>query len=125
MSAPRANPPDGAEFSYFNLPPGWSTDRTLYVEYETPCGAESIDVPDSDIAAFVRAPVGYVLQRLGFESYAQYRRWIDQEGSVRCCAASRSGERCKCRVGFQLGAEDWLAAEAAGWRCHLHGGAPR
>lgn len=126
MSAPRANPPHGERFTYFNLPPGWSTDRSLYVEYDAPGGAGSLHVPDADVAPLVRDPVGYVLRRLGFDSYEQYRRWVDQDGAVRCCAVSRSGQRCKRLHGsYAYAIDEWLAAEAAGWRCKVHQGAPR
>ena len=89
---------------------------------EHPCGGVSFELEVGDLEAYCRDPEAlYALQQGATKE--EYRQWIETQGTPRCGALNKKGERCGNVVsgGIQMELQHWLQED--GGFCAVHGGA--
>lgn len=92
---------------------------SLYIAIPVPYGNEDRAISAEQARRFLCDREGLIAELLGV-SRREYRGWLEESCSVRCCATTRSGRRCRSIVpgGTNVDACKWVSMQ--GSYCYTH-----
>mgnify|MGYP000055229281 CR=1 FL=1 len=91
----------------------------LVIQIPTSTGGENLVISSGQALRYLADPVAFSAQLCGV-SRAEYTAWLEQHRSVRCCATTRKGRRCRsiARGGSMVDPKTWVSMQ--GSYCYTH-----
>lgn len=103
----------------------WKRGDGRHIQFRQQGGWLTIWCPTkAEIVSYQRDPDGFAAEHFKL-TIAQYREWIDLEGTALCGSLTKAGKPCNRSLGhgMQLAAQEWLHLHRKRF-CKQHGGQP-